>query len=198
MAELDVPWVSAMRRVRFHDPTGEPARWRQRSRPPRGDEPRGGVVCGGRVEGVELPGVAAGWADSAGIARSGGRDRRGSRRCSAACSPERWGEPVLWLTGLESTRGRVAGTEGSAGAGARSRGRGSFGSEDSWHDPEDRPSAVGGHQATGSPGHVMKLRSARRPCCTFEPLRSTRAARTMTRTQMARRSAEARRDTDLQ
>ena len=150
------------------------------------------------MEGVELPGVAAGWADSAGIARSGGRDRRGSRRCSAACSPERWGEPVLWLTGLESTRGRVAGTEGSAGAGARSRGRGSFGSEDSWHDPEDRPSAVGGHQATGSPGHVMKLRSARRPCCTFEPLRSTRAARTMTRTQMARRSAEARRDTDLQ
>ena len=59
MAELDVPWVSARRRVRFHDPTGEPARWRQRLRPPRGDEPRGGVVCGGRVEGVDLPGVAA-------------------------------------------------------------------------------------------------------------------------------------------
>ena len=100
------------RRVRFHDPTGEPARWRQRSRPPRGEEPRGGVVCGGRVEGVSLPGVAAGWTDSAGIARSCGRGLRGSRRRLAACSPESGREPVLWLTVRESTRGRGGGDEG--------------------------------------------------------------------------------------
>ena len=46
--------------------------------------------------------------------RSGGRDRRDSPRCSAACSPESWGEPVLWLTGLESTRGTGVSREGSA------------------------------------------------------------------------------------
>ena len=159
MAELDVPWVSAMRRVRFHDPTGEPARWRQRSRPPRGDEPRGGVVCGGRVEGVELPGVAAGWADSAGIARSGGRDRRGSRRCSASRSPESWGEPVLWLTGLESTCGRDAWTEGSAGDGARPRGpRRPAGQESSQGHGTAVQAHGRSHGAIRSPRHVTAVR----------------------------------------
>ena len=128
--------------------------------------------------------------------RGRGGDRvPGSRRCSR----RRAGEHVLCLAGLESTRARAAGTEGSAGDGARPRGRREPASEDSslghaWRCRRTE-AATGRSEALG---HVMKLRSARRPCCTFEPLRSTMAARTMPRTQLARRSAEARRDTDLQ
>lgn len=144
------------------------------------------------MEGVELPGVAAGWRVAGWWARRWRRGRGGSRGRSAACSPESWGEPVLWLTGLESTRGQDAGTEGAAGAGARPRCRRRLAGEDSSQGHGTAVQVHGrSHGAIGSPCHVMKLRSARRPCCTFEPRRSTMTARTMTRTTRARRSAGA-------
>ena len=64
------------------------------------------------MEGVELPRVGATRDRTAWRARSCGRGWRGSRRRSAACSPESWGEPVLWLTVREITRGRGGGDGG--------------------------------------------------------------------------------------